>query len=167
MSMSTSNLIRWSGLALILGAAALAVHFITHPPGEPAQYVAYPLWAFSHWLAGIAWLLILFGLMGVYARQAEKVGLLGLIGFILAVLGIAVEAGGVIILGAILQPFIAAQQPGWLDLKGPLTTLPAFRLTFNLMSLAVVAGFLLLGIATLRAAVLPRLGAWLVILAVP
>jgi hypothetical protein len=41
--MSTTKLIRWSGLSLMLGGAAFAVHLITHPPGETAQYAFYPL----------------------------------------------------------------------------------------------------------------------------
>ena len=46
--MSTTKLIRWSGLALILGGIALAGHALTHPPGETAPYVFYPLWVPSH-----------------------------------------------------------------------------------------------------------------------
>jgi hypothetical protein len=35
--MSTPQLIRWSGLSLMLGGIGLAVELILHPPGETAK----------------------------------------------------------------------------------------------------------------------------------
>ena len=80
--MSSKKIVRWSGLSLMLGGVAFAVHLLTHPPGETAQYAFYPLWVPSHLIGGIASILILLGLAGFYARQSEKVGFLGLIGFL-------------------------------------------------------------------------------------
>src|SRR5713101_6516260 len=96
--MSTAKLIRWSGLLLILAGITLAVHYGTHPPGETAQYALYPLWVPSHWLGGIAYLLIPLGLVGLYGRQSEKAGLLGLVGFIVTFVGCTLAAGASIFL---------------------------------------------------------------------
>jgi hypothetical protein len=35
--MSATKLIRWSGMALMLGGILFAAHEITHPPGETAS----------------------------------------------------------------------------------------------------------------------------------
>src|SRR6266566_5989566 len=113
--MPTTKLIRWSGLLLMLGGIAYAVHLITHPPGETAQYAFYPLWVPSHLLGGIATMLISLGLVGLYARQSEKVGLPGLIGFILTFVGCALTAGALIFLSVVLVPFVAAQGLDWMD----------------------------------------------------
>ncbi len=56
---------------MLLGGVALLVHYSTHPPGETAEFVAMPRWGLSHWLAVLAWPLILFGLVGWYVRRAK------------------------------------------------------------------------------------------------
>jgi hypothetical protein len=166
--MSLTKLIRWSGLLLMLAGIAFAVHLITHPPGETAQYAFYPLWVPSHWLGGIAYLLIPLGLMGLYARQLEKVGLPGLIGFILTFVGGTLSAGSSIFLSVVVVPFVAAQGLDWMDPpNGALYTSPAAQFAVGLGGLCLLLGLLLFAIATLRARVLPRLGAWLVILTIP
>lgn len=163
--MLSTKLIRWSGLSLMLGGIAIAIHYITHPPGETAEYTSYPLWAFAHWIGGIAALLILFGLIAVYLRQSEKIGMLGLVGFVLAFVGTALYAGGEVIFGAIMGPFIAAQAPTWLDPSSPFASVT--RLALLTIYLPLLFGYLILGIATLRARIFPRLGSWLIILITP
>jgi hypothetical protein len=165
--MSSTKLLRWSGLSLVLGGITLAVHYITHPSGETWQYALYPLWKPSHWLGGIAYLLIPLGLIGLYARQSEKVGWLGLIGFILTFVGFAISAGANILLSVAVLPFLAARGLDWLDApNGELFTSSGFQLTVGLIALGL-PGLLLLAVATLRARVLPRWGTWLVILTIP
>jgi len=166
--MATQKLIRWSGLALMLGGIAYAARSIMHPPGETAQYAFYPLWIPSHLLGGIALLLIALGLMGLYARQSEEVGLPGLLGFILSFVGCALTAGALIFLSVVLIPFLAAQgMDSLVDPKGPLFTSSASQLAVGLSGIALLLGLLIFAIATLRARVLPRWGAWLVILSIP
>lgn len=167
MKMSHTRLIRWGGLSMILGGIAIVVHYFTHPAGETAQYALQPLWGLSHWLGFIAPLLILFGLVAVYARQSEKTGWLGLIGFMLATAGNAAYAGGQLYFGAVLQPFIARQAPEWLDANSPLLSSVAFRASELVTYLPLLLGFLFLGIASLRADLLPRLGSWLIMLLFP
>jgi len=166
--MSTAKLIRWSGLALMLGGIAFAVRLITHPPGETAQYAFYPLWVPSHLIGSIALILISLGLVGLYLRQSEKVGRLGFIGFILAFAGVTLTAGALIYLSVVLVPFLAVQGlDSLVDPKGPLFASSAAQLAVGLPGLSLLLGVLLFAIATLRARVIPRWGAWLVILAIP
>ena len=165
--MTPEKLSRWAGGALAVGGVGTALHYVTHPPGETAQYTRYALWGLSHWLGGLAALLILFGLVAVYLRESDLVGALGLIGLVLAVIGTTLYAGGQILFGAALQPFIATHTPDWLEPNSPLLAAPAYRLTLAVTYLPLFLGYLLLAIVTLRAGVLPRLGSWLIILLVP
>jgi hypothetical protein len=166
--MSTAKLIRWGGLALALGGIAFAVHLITHPPGETAPYAFWALWVPSHLLGGIAALLISLGLVGLYLRQSEKVGLAGLIGFVLAFVGITLSAGASIFISVALIPFLAFRgMDSLVDPKGPLIGSSAMKLAIGLPAISLVIGFLILAIVTLRARVLPPLGAWLIILTIP
>ncbi len=164
--MSTLTLIRWSGLSLMLGGICLAAELLLHPPGETAQYVLEPIWGLAHWLGAVAWLLILFGLIGLYARQTQRIGRLGLVGFVLAVTGAALTAGTLMMGGAVLQPVMAQGAPELLDLDGPFFAAAGFKVAAGLI-LAGFIGLLLLAIATLRAGILPSIGSWILILLVP
>lgn len=166
--MSTTKLIRLSGLALMLGGISYAVHLITHPPGETAKYALYALWVPSHVLGGIASVLLALGLVGLYSRQMEKVGVPGLIGFILTFVGLAFTAGALIFLSSLLIPFFAVRgMDSFVDPKGPLLNSSAGLLAVGLPALSLSLGLLLFAIVTLRARVLPQWGAWIVILVIP
>jgi hypothetical protein len=164
--MSSARLSRWSGMSLVLGGILMVAHYVTHPAGETAQYTLQPLWAFAHWVGGIAALLSLFGLIGVYLSQSEQVGLLGLIGFVLVVIGNALYAGAQVIFGAIMQPVIAAQAPDWLERTAPFYVSgarPALVVTY----VPLLLSYFLLALATLRSRGLSVLGSWLLMLVLP
>ena len=160
--------IRWSGLVLVLGGITLALHYLTHPGGETAQYAFDPLWVPSHWLGGIGYLLVPLGLLGLYARQSREMGRAGTIGLVLTFVGCALAAGASIFLSVVLIPFLAVQGLDWMDPpNGVLYASSSFRLATGSAGLASLVGLLLLAVATLRARVIPALGAWLVILTIP
>jgi len=139
--MSTAKVIRWGGLALMLGGIGFAVHLITHPPGETAPYAFYALWVPSHLLGGIASLLIALGLVGLYLRQSENVGVLGLIGFVLAYAGTTLAAGALIFLSVGLIPFLAFRgMDSLVDPKGPLLSSTPMQLATGLPALSLVLG---------------------------
>ncbi len=155
--MTIRSLIRLSGLSLILGGITLFVHYATHPQGESAPYVAMPLWIPSHVLGFVAWSLILMGLVGLYLRQAEKAGLFGFLAFVFAFVSGMASGGGGLWGGAVFQVLYPnAGDPG-----GPLFTSPGARLVVDLLGIWILA-FVLFALSTLRARVLPRAGAWLV-----
>ena len=166
--MPTTKLIRWGGLALMLGGIAYAVHLITHPPGETAPYAFWALWVPSHVLGGIASLLIALGLVGLYLRQSEVVGAPGFIGFVLAFVGATLSAGALIFLSAVVVPFLAfGGMDSLVDPHGPLMASSATQLALGLPALSLVIGVLILAIVTLRARVLPQRGGWLIIFTLP
>jgi hypothetical protein len=160
--------IRWSGVSLMLGGVLLAVHLFTHPAGETAQYAFEPLWVPSHVIGAVAFLLIALGLMGFYARQARQMGWLGLVAVVLSFAGAALTAGSLIFLSATLVPFLAARGLDWSDPpNGALYAWPAFQIAIGVTAGPGLVGLLLLAVATLRAHLVPPVGAWLVILTVP
>lgn len=153
--MSSSNLSRWSGLAALVGAVLVVVldvvEFVLFG-GQPESVAA----ATSAWIvvqvAGlVATVLTILALVGLYARQAERAGALGLIAFLVAL------AGEVMIAGddygaAFIGPWLAQTAPEVMDVEPSGVLVVGYLL--NLLLLAV--GWLLFGLASLRARVLPR-----------
>jgi hypothetical protein len=158
--MSNNQLLRLSGLSLILGAILLVVHFLTHPMGEGAQFVAMPLWGLSHTIGFLAWLLLLLGTTGLYTQQANHLHLLGLISFVLIFIS-GFDYGGGQLIGAVIQPIY----PHFGDPSGPIFTSSAVKLILGVGELWLL-GFLMLAILSLRARTLPPVGGWLIIIAV-
>jgi hypothetical protein len=109
----SSGLIRWSGLAAILGAALLLISdllSLTVFSGDKVEIVttgAYLIDGGTRLLAGV---LLLLGLVGLYARQSAASGVLRLVAF----------AGTGLILGtwwtnAFAAPSLATQAPAFLE----------------------------------------------------
>ncbi len=66
--MSTANLIRWSGLVSLLAGGLYAVAALLHPVGENLTSVNSSNWVPSHLIYWVSAILMLFSLMGLYAR---------------------------------------------------------------------------------------------------
>ena len=109
-------------------------------------------WAFGMYLLGM--LLLLVGLLGLYAHQSEAAGLLGLVGFVVAFLATALMVG---VAWALLffTPSVALAAPGFFGAVPPGPLVPGLVATFALAGL----GWVLFGAATVRARVYPRVAA--------
>lgn len=153
--MSSSNLVRWSGLAAVVGAVLLIVldlaEFILiggQPESAVAANSALVIVRATYMLAIT---LMSLGLVGLYAIQTEQAGTLGLIAFLVTIIGIVMVAGaqwG----AAFLGPWLAEVAPAILDTEPTGLFVAGFILSFLLLAL----GWLLFGLASLRARVLPR-----------
>ena len=94
--MSSSQLIRWSGLAAMAAGVSLVIAellsllFFGYDFSNTATTDTYTF--YSVWIM-IAGLLLPLGLVGLYARQLEASGLLGLVGFVVAFIGTVLVAG--------------------------------------------------------------------------
>lgn len=162
--MSTQNLMRWSGWALAIGGIAIAGFFLALLPigGVTATTESSPgLYYLAHGLHTIGGVLAALGLVGLYARQSEKTGWLGLIGFVLAFIGTTLFAGLGMISEFLLPP-IFTNAPALVAPGGALD--PNSLIIFPLTFLPFLVGYILLGIATMRAGVLPRWSGLLLIL---
>ena len=150
--MSSSGLIRWSGLAAMVAAALLVVGdllnltvlFSSEPFSEEAKSGSY-LFRQVLFLLGV--MLLLLGLVGLYTRQSQAAGTLGLVGFLVAYAGTVLGAG-FLWASTFVTPALATEVPEFLDAGPPLGFFPALS--------TCGVGWLLFGIATLRAGVYPR-----------
>ncbi len=120
------------------------------------------IYVFVAGLFVLATLLASLGLVGLYASQAEASGTIGLLGFLLAYTG-TVLISGAFWAQAIFVPLVAEAAPESLYYGGTARWLDfGFVGSFSLFAL----GWLLFGVATLRAQVYPRWAAVLLIVGV-
>jgi hypothetical protein len=163
--MSTQNLMRWSGLALVVGGLGIALFLITlYPLGnffDPETFTSSQsvLAHTFHWVGAT---FALLGLVGWQVKQRVQVGMTGLIGFILAFIGTTLTLVGGVSAGYVL-PVVAIEAPQALDPQGPFFA-SANAIPFFVGFATFMLGYVLLGIATIRAGILPRWGAVLVML---
>lgn len=155
--MSSSNLIRWSGLACMAGGPLLAVGGLLVYTDVPALLRSVII------LLGLV--LIQLGLLGLYARQVGKAGALGIIGFLLAFIGTALFVGATYS-DQFLKPVIEREAPALLEsFDGPFGPSPYGEVV--MVSIALFdLGWLVFGVATLRARVLPRWASLLLLIGV-
>ncbi len=178
--MTRPNLIRWGGLAAMLGSligfllAPIITSAYSHlengagrtPPWEPALGALLgPLFAFAspdvvYATYGKLYLLVflgfLLGLVALRTRRSAHAGRLEQWGYRLSLTGLALN-----LLGNIGDYWYR----GGVGESGVDTL--GFLLGTVLGLLLLVAGSALLGIGLLRAGTVPRLGAWLLVLASP
>ena len=138
--MSSSDLVRWGGLAAMLAGVAFIVLLLIpvafmvlklHPDAYPGS--PFNVWGSVLFIA--AWLLLVVGLAGFHALQKERYGLIGHAGFYTVIVGASAQivAGVGVALGSTALEF--------LDFPGVLV---------------VMVGLVLYGAAPLQARVLPR-----------
>src|SRR5215217_6739375 len=157
--MSSSELIRWSGLAAVAGGVSLgiaelvALSFFGLDFRQTATTGTY---AFYSVLIMITAVLLPLGLVGLYVRQSEATGPLGLGGFVVAFIGTVLVAG-FFWSSAFVAPILAVEAPQLLAVR----SLPGFFRSFIVFGL----GWLLFGVATLRAGLYPLAAAVLLIVA--
>jgi hypothetical protein len=158
------NLLRWCGLALLAGGVFMVVATLLHPSRETATTIVAtePRLVAAHVVYTIAWLLVLLGLPGLYAAQRGGMGRLGLAGFLTAFTGtylIAVTGNF-----GFLAPVLAKHSPAVLD---SINQYPPVVIINGLSAILFMIGYLLFGVAMIRAATLPRWAGVLVAVGAP
>ncbi len=170
MKPTASKLIRWAGLAAMVGGMFYVVVGLFHQPNVLSS-VTTTQWAIVHVLATAMCFFFLLGITGLYARQVEEAGWLGLAGFLLLTLSWWLQTAFVFA-EAFILPLLATTAPKFVD--GVLGTLAAGRASevnlgalpaiYNLgVGIPYMLGGLLFGIATFRAGILPRWAAGLLV----
>lgn len=161
MNITASGLIRWSGLAAIAAGLIFAGIQPIHPPDVLAS-VTTNLWTVIIGLKLAMCLFFLIGTTGLYARQAEKAGWLGFAGFALLTISFWLQTAFVFAELFIL-PVLATTTPAFIDsYLGVVNGHPgemnigALVPAYGVLGICYLLGGLLFGIATVRAAVLPR-----------
>jgi hypothetical protein len=143
-------LIRWSGLGTIIAGVLVATFPLVHPNHDATGYASV-LWVPAHLMPHVGAVLALFGLVGLLARQLERAGWFGVVGFVAAFVGTASLLTGAMV-EAFIIPFMGQQFPGIEDGPPP----PGVGEAFMTISVLFAVGYIVLGVATARASVLPR-----------
>lgn len=162
--MSSATLFRLSGLALLIALPLQILGFVIHPPSEQVVDVLKPAYGPAHLILFASWTFALLGLTGYYARQSHRAGVLGLIGFCATVFAAAYHF--YLLLYEAYATVALARDSATQALvgDGPLAHGAG---ALGPLGFASILAFPLLGIATLRAGVLPRPAGWLQIASVP
>jgi len=162
---SSSTLFRLSGLALLTALPIQIAGWLIHPASERIADVLSPWQTPAHLIMFGSWFLVLLGLPGLYVWQARRAGLLGLVGFIATVFT-TVNVMFIVLYEA-SPAVLLAQNPATQDVIAPGGPLAhGGALVGGLVAMIGLLAYPLLGVATLRAGVLPKLVGWLQIASV-
>lgn len=161
MKVTPSTLTRWAGLSAVLAGLGFIIVGIFHPVNVPSA-VTTATWINVHIIATLMCLFGLYGMVGLYATQAERSGWLGLAGFVLFSLWLALSLP-FLFLEAFILPGLATALPafvegflGMLTGAGSEVDLGVLPTLWNVSGPILILGLLLFGIATFRARMLPR-----------
>jgi hypothetical protein len=161
---SSAALLRWSGLALVVGGLLVVVATALHPSREtPATILDAEIrLVAAHALFTVSYLLVLLGLPGLYGAHAVRMGRLGLVGFLAAFTGtmlIAVSGNF-----GFLAPVLAAQSPHTID---AINRYPPEAAPNAVAFAGFVVGFVMFGVAMAKTASFPRPAGVLVAVGAP
>jgi hypothetical protein len=81
-AMKTNTLLRSAAVSMAAGGLMVLPALILHPPSHALQYQGGTAWVLAHTLLTVSFVLILFGMFGVYGHLHERLGVIGLIGFV-------------------------------------------------------------------------------------
>jgi hypothetical protein len=158
---TTSALMRWAGASAVAAGLCFIVIGIFHPENVPSA-VTTATWINAHIAAFALGFFGLFGMAGLYARQAEKTGWLGLAGFLLFSAWMTLVSGFSFV-EAFILPKLATESPAFVEgFLGVVTGVPStidFGILPTLWTISgpmYILGPMLFGIATFRAGILPR-----------
>ncbi len=158
---TTARLLRLAGLSALLAGLCYVLVGLFHPPNVPSS-VSTTRWEAVHILACAMCFFGVLGMAGLYARQATKTGWLGLVGFVMMTLWFMLIMGFSFV-EAFILPKLATTDPYFLVAwKGMLTgsasnlNLGSLATLWTLTAPIYIVGGVAFGIATFRAAILPR-----------
>jgi hypothetical protein len=171
MKITSSNLIRFSGLGLVPAGIVFAGIQPIHPP-DVVESVTTTAWAIITSLKYVMSVLFLVGITGLYARQTDKAGLLGLLAFLVLATSWTLQSAYVFA-EAFIAPPLAATAPEFVDALLGISyghtgnvNLGALPTIYSAgVGITYMLGGLLFGLATLRAGILPRVPAGLLAIA--
>lgn len=161
VTVTTSKLIRWSGLAAVVAGIIFAGIQPIHPADELAS-VTTDGWKIIQPLKTAMCLLFVAGITGLYARQVEESGRLGLAGFLVFSLCWALQMPYAFT-QAFIMPLLPTEAPRFVESfqglasgQGSEMDLGALAMVYTVAGIMYMLGGLLFGLATFRAGVLPR-----------
>ena len=158
--MNKYALIRWGGLsALVASVISILIEIALMITIRNQAYSTAALtneWSLLYTFRLIAVMLLMLGLVALFARQSQKMHAFGVIAFVIASIGTMLIFGFAWAL-LFVFPGMAAAVPVFLD---TMATEPGMGIAITLF--LVTVGWFLFGLASLRAKILPAGSAWVV-----
>jgi hypothetical protein len=155
-----TRLLRWSGLAALLGGLLILQAPVLHPEETPEGFAS-PVWVTSHFALYVGYVMIQLGLVGILMRQLRRAGRLGVLGFAVAFVGV----GFTLMEGRDHTFSLPILRLSGLQSDNPDALPGLWELLLNATLFSV--GHILLGAATWRARVFPRAAAALMAVGAP
>ena len=157
--MRTNNLIRWGGLAALLAgilSIVLEIVFVATLRQQAFSVAAMTsTWSVLYAFRLIMLVLLMLGLIALFARQSQKMHTFGVAAFVIATIGMMMIFGFAWVL-LFTFPVMAEEVPTFLD---AMAAQPGIGLVLTLFVTTI--GWFLFGLASIRAKVLPTASAWL------
>ena len=158
--MNKYTLIRWGGLsALVASVISILIEIVLMITIGSQAYSTAALtneWSLLYTFRLIAVMLLMLGLIALFARQSQKMRAFGVIAFVIASIGTMLIFGFAWAL-LFVFPGMAAAVPVFLD---TMASEPGIGIAITLF--LVTVGWFLFGLASLRAKILPAGSAWVV-----
>ena len=158
--MNKYTLIRWGGLsALVASVISILIEIALMITIRNQAYSTAALtneWSLLYTFRLIAVMLLMLGLVALFARQSQKMRAFGVIAFVIASIGTMLIFGFAWAL-LFVFPGMAAAVPAFLD---TMASEPGIGIAITLF--LVTVGWFLFGLASLRAKILPAGSAWVV-----
>jgi hypothetical protein len=158
--MNKQILVRWGGLsALIASILSIAIEIVSMVTLRNQAYSTAALtteWSLLYTLRLIAMMLLMLGLVALFARQSQKMRAFGVVAFVIASIGTMLIFGFAWAL-LFVFPGMAKSVPAFLD---EMAKEPDIGVVITLF--LVTVGWFLFGFASLRAKILPAGSAWMV-----
>jgi hypothetical protein len=159
--MTPSSLIAFLGACLTCAGIISGIALPLHPDEFTTGALTDPLWRPVHFALLASFLLSVPGVVGLYLRQVRQLSTLGHVAFVIALCGSALSVALAATEALVLPVFAADHRLPLMELLGgPLSSLGAL---FGLGVPMWIAGYVMLGIATARAGVLPAAAGWLMV----
>jgi len=158
--MKRSRRMTWLSTAGMVGAVLFAVYEVGAGLFSPPFVEAPGTWAILYGLGMLAAFLLLLGIIGLYAYQADQAGKWGVLIFAATLLGLVAFTGyawG----GAVILPAVVAHNP---DIMSARVDVWQFNSAFLISHLLLAGGFFLFGGMTWHSARLSRPAAGLLML---
>ena len=146
---------RLGAVSMIISGTALGYSYVSHPHHMPPDIIASSSWIVIHLLFALSLILGLLGTTALYAPTALRSGWTGLVGFVTLFVGIMMIFG-LDYYEVFIAPFLAIHYPQVILDHGAGDAMGPVAFAFPTAGVLTVAGYALLAFAWMRAEVLPK-----------
>ena len=159
-----AGVIRWAGLALIVGGGLFIVATLMHPSQETPKTIleTEKRLVGSHAIYIVSYLLILLGLPALYATRSQAMGKWGLVGFLTTFTGTTLLA--ISSQFGFIAPVLAAEAPTTLDQIVLYQPVVVFN---GVAAVLFMLGYVILGVTMTARTNFPRMAGILIAVGAP